>query len=129
MRNTGKPSSVGSDVDVRLEPELGKALGALAETIEEFAANWSLGGEIPFRLNLAMDELITNSVNYGLTEVAKPELRIRLHHAPDCVIAQIEDNGPEFDPFEEAPKPDTSQALDDRPIGGLGVFFRNAVHG
>ena len=123
MSDTGKSSSFDCDVDVRLAPELSKALATLAETVERFATNHSLGGESPFRLNLVLDELVTNSVNYALVEVAKPELRIRLARTPEGVIAQFEDNGPAFDPFHEAAKPDTNQALDDRPIGGLGVFF------
>ena len=114
---------MGAGVEVRLAPELTGALGTLAQTIEEFAANHSIGGELPFRLNLVLDELVTNSVNYALSEVAEPLLRVRLTRTPDGVVAQLEDNGPAFDPFQDAPKPDTSKALDERPIGGLGVFL------
>ncbi len=112
-----------ASVDVRLAPELAQALGTLADTIEQFAAGHSIGGEIPFRLNLVLDELVTNSINYALPNVAEPHLCIRLSRTADGVVAQLEDNGAAFDPFQDAPKPDTSQALDDRPIGGLGVFF------
>ena len=37
---------------------------------------------------------------------------------------EIVDDGPPFDPFS-APAPDTTQALHDRPIGGLGILFVN----
>ena len=74
-------------------------------------------------MNLVLDELVTNSVNYALPDVAEPLLRVRLSRTPDGVTAQLEDNGAAFDPFQDAPKPDTSKALDERPIGGLGVFF------
>ena len=70
-----------------------------------------------------LDELVTNSFNYALPKVAQPKLCIRLNRAPDAVIAQFEDNGAAFDPVQEAPKPDTNQALDARPIGGPGVFL------
>ena len=110
-------------VDVCLPPELTRALGALANTIEEFAASHSIAGEISLRLNLVLDELVTNSVNYALPEVAEPLLRVRLARTTDGVIAQLEDNGAEFDPFQDVPEPDTSQGLEDRPVGGLGVFF------
>ena len=123
MLDTGKPASIETSVDVCLAPELTQALGALAETIEKFAASHSIEGEIPFRLNLVLDELVTNSVNYALPEVAEPLLRVRLTRTPHGVTAQLEDNGAAFDPFQDAPKPDTSQGLDERPIGGLGVFF------
>ena len=123
MLDTGKPASIETSVDVCLAPELTQALGALAETIEQFAASHSIEGEIPFRLNLVLDELVTNSVNYALPELAEPLLRVRLTRTPHGVTAQLEDNGAAFDPFQDAPKPDTSQGLDERPIGGLGVFF------
>ena len=123
MLGMGNTSSVGGRVEVRLTPELGKALPTLAETIEQFAAKHSFDDEIPFRLNLALDELVTNSLSYALPKVAKPELRIRLARTSEEVVAQFEDNGAAFDPFQEAPQPDTNQALDDRPIGGLGVLF------
>ena len=123
MLDTHKSSFVESGMEVDLGPELGAALGALADTIEQFAANHSLSGEIPFRLNLVLDELVTNSVNYALPEVAEPVLRLRLSLTQDGVVAELEDNGAAFDPFQDAPKPDTSQALDERPVGGLGVFF------
>ena len=123
MLDTGKPTSAASGVDVRLTPQLAAALGTLAQTIEQFAAKHSIGGEITFRLNLVLDELVTNSVNYALPQVEEPELRVRLLHTPEGVVAQLEDNGAAFDPFQDAPVPATDQALDDRPIGGLGVFF------
>ena len=112
-----------NDVDIRLHPELTAALTALAEAVEEFADRQSLGDSVPFNLNLVLDELITNSISYGLPGIDAPLLRLRLSRTGDTVEAQVEDNGPAFDPFEEAPKPDTDQALDDRPIGGLGVFL------
>ena len=123
MRNADQPASIESGVEVCLSPDLDAALGTLAETVERFAAGESIAGEIPFRLNLALDELVTNSLNYALPEVTEPLLRIRLARDANGVVAQVEDNGAAFDPFQDAPKPDTSQALDERPVGGLGVFL------
>ena len=74
-------------------------------------------------MNLVLDELVTNCLNYALSEVAEPKLLVRLSSTPHGVVAQLEDNGAPFDPFRDAPKPDTSLALDERPVGGLGVFF------
>ena len=111
------------DIDMPLIPELDAALTALADAVEQFANQESLGGGLPINLNLVLDELITNSVSYALPEVAEPELRLRLRREDEAVVAEVEDNGPAFDPFHEVPKPDTDQGIDDRPIGGLGVFL------
>ena len=99
------------------------ALATLAESVESFAGKHSLKSEISFRLNLALDELVTNCITYSLNKVAEPWLQIRLAYSSDGVTAQLEDNGPAFDPLSEAPPPDTTRELDDRPVGGLGVFL------
>ena len=110
---------------VHLPPDLADALGVLAETVENFAAAQSLNSGVSGKLNLVLDELITNSINYGLQGVAEPHLELRLSGVDghDVLEAVLEDNGSAFDPFSEAPVPDTTLELDDRPIGGLGVMF------
>lgn len=112
----------GNSVEVSLPTDL-SALAMLAQTIQDFGAAHALGEDLQGRLNLALDELITNSVSYALPEVAEPEMCLRLALAHGQVVAQIEDNGAEFDPFEEATEPDTSLGLTERKIGGLGVFL------
>lgn len=110
---------------VHLPAELSAALSMLEEAVEAFAAAESLGSGVSGKLNLVLDELITNSINYGLQGVAEPHLALRLAGAEgrDVLEAVLEDNGAAFDPFSEAPVPDTTLELDERPIGGLGVMF------
>ncbi len=106
-------------------PELSEALNALAEAVERFAAAESLSAGVSGKLNLVLDELITNSISHGLQDVAEPHLELRLAVAGGCdaLEAVLEDNGLAFDPFSDAPVPDTTLALDERPIGGLGVML------
>ena len=124
-RRMGGMETQGSDrgLDVVLRPELDTALTMLAEGVERFSTQESLSGALPMNLNLVLDELITNTVSYALTDVAEPVLRLRLWCDGDMVVAEVEDNGAAFDPFVEAPRPDVEQGLDERPIGGLGVFL------
>ena len=106
-------------------PELAEALSVLAEAVERFAAAESLSGVVSGKLKLVLDELVTNSISYGLQDVAEPHLELRLAGVGgrDVLEAVLEDNGPAFDPFSDAPVPDTTLALDERPIGGLGVML------
>ena len=124
-RRMGGMEAQGSDrgLDVALRPELDTALPTLADAVEQFSTRESLSGALPINLNLVLDELITNTVSYALSDVAEPILRLRLRCDGDTVVAEVEDNGAAFDPFSEAPKPDIEQGLDERPIGGLGVFL------
>ena len=110
---------------VHLPPELSAALSVLSETVDEFAAAQCLNSGVSGKLNLVLDELITNSISYGLQGVAEPHLKLRLDGlgGADELEAVLEDNGLAFDPFSEAPAPDTALELEERPIGGLGVMF------
>ena len=112
----------GKIIEVSLAPDL-SALPMLAQVIQEFGAAHALGLDFQSRLNLVLDELVTNSACYALPEIPEPELRLRLFVDQGSVVAQLEDNGAEYNPFEETPDPDTSLGLAERPVGGLGIFF------
>jgi len=95
----------------------------LEQSLEEFASAHELDMGLKNRLNLMLEELITNSVNYSLKSVSGPELKLSLFWEEQVVVARVEDNGPAFDPFRDAPEADTTSPLEDRPIGGLGVYL------
>ena len=107
---------------ISLTPDL-SSIAELEQSLEEFAGAHELDIGLQNRLNLMLEELITNSVNYSLHSVPGPELELCLSVEDTYVVAQVEDNGPAFDPFKEAPEADTTSALADRPIGGLGIFL------
>ena len=107
---------------ISLTPDL-SSITELEQSLEEFASAHELDIGLQNRLNLMLEELIANSVNYSLHSVSGPELELCLSVEDTFVLAQVEDNGPAFDPFTEAPEADTTSALEDRPIGGLGIFL------
>jgi len=117
-----EPQPNSKIIDVSLASDL-SALRMLAQAIQEFGTAHTLSLDLQSRLNLVLDELVTNSVCYALPDLAEPELRLRLFVDQDTIVAQLEDNGEAYNPFEEAPEPDTDLELAERPIGGLGVFF------
>ena len=107
---------------IPLTPDL-SSITELEQSLEEFASTHELDMGLQNRLNLMLEELITNSVNYSLTAVSGPELELSLSLEEQVVVARLEDNGPAYDPFREAPEADTTSSLDDRPIGGLGIYL------
>jgi anti-sigma regulatory factor (Ser/Thr protein kinase) len=116
------PREPQPNIDISLASDL-SALPMLAQAIQEFGTAHALSRDLQSRLNLVLDELVTNSVCYALPDLAEPELRLRLFVDQDTIVAQLEDNGEAYNPFEEAPEPDTSLGIAERPIGGLGIFF------
>ncbi|MCP4560799.1 MAG: ATP-binding protein [Bosea sp.] len=75
-----------------------------------------------FKLNLALDELITNTIAYGYAERKDGEIDIEMRRHDDRVVVRLIDQAVAFDPFEVAVA-DTTSSLEDRPVGGLGIHF------
>jgi serine/threonine-protein kinase RsbW len=96
--------------------------------LDAVAALWSehgLSRAVTWPVDVSLDEVLANVVHHGLTgrgEEAFLELVLSLDTAvvpPSCELV-VSDDGPEFDPLA-ADRPDTTLAVDDRPIGGLGI--------
>ena len=127
MRNADQPDSIANPVEVCLSPDLGVALGTLSETIERFVANESIAGEIPFRLSLALDELVTNSVNYALPDVAEPMLRIRLARDASGVVAQVRGQRRGFQPVPGCPETGNLPGIGRTARRRVRHFFSNTI--
>lgn len=98
-------------------------LSHLTEAVEEFAETHEVPMAQAQRVTLSLDELVTNIIQYGTNEESDGAIRIRVEVHPELVRIEIEHRGFRFNPFEEVAAPDTSLPLEERPIGGLGVFL------
>jgi anti-sigma regulatory factor (Ser/Thr protein kinase) len=97
-------------------------IGRIAMIIEHFCADRNLGDGIAHPINLALDELLTNTISYGYDDGARHTIRIVLVASEDRVTMTIRDDARPFNPIEVA-DPDLDAGLDDRPIGGLGIHI------
>ena len=90
--------------------------------VEEFAerAEWPMN--LVFQVKLILEEMALNVINYGGVEDHEP-IDIKLKTENDTVTIEIKDVGQPFDPIHDAPSPDLTLALEDRPIGGLGLYL------
>lgn len=95
----------------------------LHTSLETFAAQCSLSEEALFKLNLVLDELVTNAISYGFNGIAQPQIHLQITLDQDYAHACLRDNGQPFDPFSEAPEPELDTPLEQRRIGGLGIHF------
>ena len=98
--------------------ELENIFGAVAGMAQQEA--WS--PELVFRVNLALEELVLNIVDYGFDE-GLHEIEITLTSDADALTIEIVDGGRPFDPLKDAPQPDVDAPVEDRPVGGLGVHL------
>jgi serine/threonine-protein kinase RsbW len=99
-------------------------LDTVHAAMSDFSRQHALPEELTTPLRLALDELITNVVEHGFDRRALGDryLVVRLDATGDVVQATIEDNGIPFDPTV-ATIAEPGGALDDRPIGGLGLHL------
>ena len=109
------------ELRVSLSPRL-SAVRSLAQMVEEFGDANKLPDQQIYMINLALDELITNTVSYGLRGVNRPRIEISLRLDSDSLILTIVDNGQQFDPTQNT-NPDLSSPVDARPVGGLGLHL------
>ena len=75
-----------------------------------------------YDLKLAVDEACTNIITHGYAGMNPGSIILALDIDPRQVVMTITDFGHAFEPAE-APMPDVRAALEDRPMGGFGLFF------
>ena len=99
----------------------------LSRLVEAFGEAEGLGPEAVFSMNLALDEVVTNVIRYAHdSDGLQHPIVVRLALEQDVLTAQVEDGGRPFNPLE-APAPDLTGSLDERPIGGLGIHLARSV--
>ena len=97
-------------------------LDKITESIEAFAEEEEWPPELLFRINLVVEELVLNIMDYGHDD-NEHEIEIALTSAADAVTINITDEGHAFDPLTDAPEADTTGPVENRSIGGLGVHL------
>ena len=99
-----------------------RELAAVAARIDEFCAARDLAPAIAYAINLSVDELLTNTISYGYDDDGEHRIDIALRMEGSVIVVEIADDARPFDP-RRAPTPDTEASIEDRDIGGLGIFL------
>ncbi|BBD08257.1 ATP-binding protein [Desulfovibrio ferrophilus] len=76
-------------------------------------------------LEMALEELLVNVVNYAYPE-GSGDIEVETEARGGALRIAIIDAGLAYDPTETTP-PDLEAGIEDRPIGGLGVFLAKKV--
>ena len=74
------------------------------------------------KLNVVVDELVTNIVNYAYPNGENDYLDVEIMHDKELLTIRFRDGGVPFNPLEKAPS-DITLPMDQRPIGGLGILL------
>ena len=103
-----------------------REIAGVAARIDDFCSAHDLAPQVGYGVNLAIDEILTNTISYGYDddEPHRIELIVRLEEATLTVV--IVDDSKAFD-LSQAPEPDLEAPLEDRVLGGLGLFLVHQV--
>jgi anti-sigma regulatory factor (Ser/Thr protein kinase) len=97
-------------------------INRLGQALEEFATQHALTPKTAFELNVVLEEILKNVISYGYDDAGAHEIEMRLSCSDGVVHAQVEDDGRPFNPLAMQ-APDTTASLEERPIGGLGIYL------
>jgi serine/threonine-protein kinase RsbW len=100
-------------------------LPALTQFVESFAERAALSPADSYALQLVVEEIVLNVIEYGGLPGEDPGITVTLTADAAETVVEVRDRGAAYDPLL-AQTPDVDGSLDARPIGGLGVFLSRA---
>ena len=96
------------------------------EKLESFTADFALKAGLSdkdlFALQIVVEELVTNVIDYGGVPAGEHAVRVDLSADNGELLIRIADRGKEYNPLLRE-DPDVTLPAEQRPIGGLGVHF------
>jgi serine/threonine-protein kinase RsbW len=78
--------------------------------------------EVLYDIQLAVDEACTNIITHGYADMDPGSIILDLEMDPDKLTISLTDFGHSFEPGS-APLPDVDAPIEEREMGGFGLFF------
>lgn len=97
-------------------------LSGLASQVEAICSSKNIPFPTIQKVNLVLEELISNTIMYGYNDGQQHEITIDLTIEGETIGVIITDDADEFNPLESK-DPDISSEIKDRKIGGLGIHL------
>ena len=97
-------------------------ISRLASFIEVIGEELSLPATVAFNLNLALEEAVSNIILYAYPDQTGKEIKVHATTPANCLVFTLTDTGEAFDPLD-VKDTDITLPLEDRPVGGLGIFL------
>lgn len=101
--------------DIRETPKI-------ADFMDDIVGETGIDKGLASSLNLALEEAVVNVMNYAYPKDKVGNIMLEAYAFDNSLKFVITDNGIPFDPTA-TDEPDISAGLDDRAIGGLGIFL------
>jgi len=101
-----------------------ESLGAIAKYVMAAAAAAGLDKKATYNLRLAIDEIASNIIIHGYQEAGEEGVLVcRAVVNEKALTIFLEDTGAPYDPTQHPPPDYLHLPLEEREIGGLGVYL------
>jgi anti-sigma regulatory factor (Ser/Thr protein kinase) len=97
-------------------------LESLMNATTNFLEDHGVDAQSVYKVNLALEEMITNIIKYGYDDYDSHSIDVCLEILPEEIVAVIEDDGHEFDPLTQE-KSAGAASLEEQKEGGLGIHL------
>ena len=108
-------------VEISLSNDL-REISAAAAKIDAFCESHTLAEQIAYAVNLAIDEILTNTISYGYDDEESHRIELVVRLEGDTLVVVIVDDSRAFDPSLLS-QPDIEASIEERAVGGLGLFL------
>lgn len=98
------------------------SISSIAPFVQAFFEDRALPARLAPRVTLALEELLANVAHHGRPGGPAPMVTIRLWTTNTHIEAEFIDSGIAYNPLNR-PDPVLSDNVNDRPVGGLGVYL------
>ncbi len=93
----------------------------LKSTVDSFCEEVKISPELSMQLQLVLEEAVTNVILYAYPD-KKGDIELELSQCNGHLTFVLSDRGIPYNPLEKE-DPDVTLAAEERPIGGLGIYF------
>jgi serine/threonine-protein kinase RsbW len=100
-----------------------ESLHEFREFLKEHCGNVpGVTDEFLYDIQLAVDEACTNIISHGYAGLDPGSIILDVEIDPEKIIVSLTDFGHSFEP-SSAPVPDVDAPIEERELGGFGLFF------
>ncbi len=97
----------------------------MLQFVQEHAKNAGFNDNVASKIEVAMEEALVNVIKYAYPEHTQGTIEIDCNSDSQRSTLEIviRDSGGAFDPLKDAKPPSFNAPIDEKPIGGYGIFL------
>ena len=98
----------------------------LSGLVDQFGEANGLADDDTNAVNLLLDEIVVNIISHGYDDKLEHQILVNLALENDILSIRVEDDGRPFNPLE-APAPNLDLPIEERAVGGLGIYIARSI--